>query len=281
MIVPVIIAGFLGFWLGGRKTTAVGLEHEFIQISRAELKEYESLKDEKQKFEKANEILAKVMQLFVADLGLRIGEAPACRLDSNLTPKINAERLEDKKSEPPPPPLPSPPQKLVAETQAPPAAAAAAATSPPPEKKSGATTDSNNPRNWRSGGITPEKVKNAAHALYQAILWRAPDEKAIQEFTQRMTESGWSAYTARAKRLFRSREFSTDVAPNHQNEKIINRVFAIFLGRCAFKPELERASVEITRRGHAEVLTDVIQTARRRNPDQILAGGYPVTSCAE
>ena len=54
---------------------------QFSDLSDDEMQEYLSLKDQKAKFEKANEILARIMQIFIADMGLHSAGESLCRIN--------------------------------------------------------------------------------------------------------------------------------------------------------------------------------------------------------
>ncbi len=287
-IFSIIIVAALSFWAGRRSSEVpvatepadeAGLSADFTAISQKDMREYLELKSQREKFDKANEILAKVMQLFIADLGLRSAAAPQCKLPDRRAEKAAGKAAPTEL----PPTMVAPPTESTAakpttsEYIAQPATTAAAAAAP---EKSTAANDKS-PTSGRRGPIAPEKAKNAVHALYQAILWRAPDERGGDEATRRMTESGWSAYMSNARRMVRSREFLQDVVPNHTPEQIIHRMYAVYFGRCAFAQELAQQLDSLKIRGASEVVNSIIGTARRRNADQILSGGFSPTSCKE
>lgn len=86
-ILAVGIAFLYGFQLGSSRLVKKvqkleGIRHEFSELSNDELKDYLNLKDQKMKYDKANEILAKIMQIFIADLGLHSAENQVCKINS-------------------------------------------------------------------------------------------------------------------------------------------------------------------------------------------------------
>lgn len=51
------------------------LHDQFSKIAEVDMEEYSRLKDQEQKYQKADEILGKIVQIFLADLGLRVTDA--------------------------------------------------------------------------------------------------------------------------------------------------------------------------------------------------------------
>jgi hypothetical protein len=80
------------------------LEQKMRQISEVDLAEYGRLKDRKAQYEKAEEILAKIMQIFVADLGLRVAKSDIDKLSSKKPEAVVTQAL-------PASPPPSPPKR--------------------------------------------------------------------------------------------------------------------------------------------------------------------------
>lgn len=265
----------LTFYVGKKSAVAPpvpeGARAEFAQISEAELREYQQLKDEREKVGKANQILAKVMQIFIADLGLRAADA-TCKIGATetATPKPP--------EEPAPAPNPEPTKPVAVETKIEPApqltrderrrANRTTRTSPPAESRRG------------GGGFTPEKAKGAMTALYQAVLWRALSKSEEELATRRFADSGWGLYMDQARALVQSSEFLREIEPNHTPQKIINHMYAVYMGRCAFPNELDEHMQTLQRAGPRQVITGIISRARTNNADQIQSGGFPGGSCA-
>lgn len=129
LLLCVSIAG-VSFWLGrsfqeGQPVTVhtipdeshfaalKKMEQKMRQISEGDYTDYLRLKDRKAQYEKAEEILAKIMQIFVADLGLRLSKGdrekmPAKKTDASMTeaapasaPKRKAEAPHAAPAKPP------------------------------------------------------------------------------------------------------------------------------------------------------------------------------------
>jgi hypothetical protein len=105
------------------KTTLQSLEQKLRQISETDFAEYRRLKDRKAQYEKAEEILAKIMQIFVADLGLRMAG-----FEAGKTAKQEPKPAAPEPAAPAPPPTKKKPE--------PPPVVAAPPASGPPDWKS-------------------------------------------------------------------------------------------------------------------------------------------------
>lgn len=73
-------------------------KNDLISISQNEYHEYTQIKDLKQKYEKADELLGKVMLLFLADMGFKISKIPLSELEvgtaapENVTSSVEASK---------------------------------------------------------------------------------------------------------------------------------------------------------------------------------------------
>jgi hypothetical protein len=283
-------AAFAGVFIAGYKTghqeppapeTLEGVRADFEQLSKEDLRDYQELKDNRKKYEAANQILAKIMKIFVADLGLRISTQQQCQVNSpEFSPAPKAAVADTPPTvEPPPPPAPA----------ATPSSAPSASTPSNTRNRDRASEQSRgninqnrrNNTNSSSFGLVfgQERAKGAIHALYQAILWRAPDVNAEGESTTKFSEEGWGNYVAGARKLIRSQEFVGVVAPNHTPEQIINRIYAVYAGRCAFANEMSRSMRDYSSGNHGGLVATVIGSARRLHADQVFAGGFSPASC--
>lgn len=86
------------------KTALQGLEQKMRQISEQDLAEYNRLKDRRAQYEKAEEILAKILQIFVADLGLRINKGDLDKLAKHQAAPAAAPAPVETVAQAPPPP---------------------------------------------------------------------------------------------------------------------------------------------------------------------------------
>jgi hypothetical protein len=123
--------------------------------------------------------------------------------------------------------------------------------------------------------IPADKVRSVIRALYLAILWRNPD----QQSETMASPMSWGAYIGRGQRLVQSDEFLKQVDPNHTPQQIINRMYAVFRGRCAFAGEMKNQMDGLSRAGSRLIVANIITEGRHSNPDQILAGGFSPSSC--
>jgi len=282
IVATLLLVAGLGFFAGLRYAPPAptpaehsdNLSAEFIRISKEELEEYRSLQDQRARFNKANQILAQVMKVFIADLGLRISPSTQiCRIGTAESPgKLRQEMVASEPAATPPDVKPAATAAVAAE---PPGTASVTAKTPA-KSAAGSRAD---PANWRRGPVEPEKAKGAVHALYQAVLWRAPDDQGGAEATQKMSEDGWEAYLRNARGMIRSPEFLQEVEPNHTPVQIINHMYGVYFGRCAFPKELESRLNVLRGEGAGGVIAGVIRDSRRRHADQIFKGGYSPTSC--
>src|SRR6185436_1827882 len=88
------------------------LRGKFEKITEQDIDEYIHLKDMKAKYEKADEIFGKILNIFLLDLGLRMSAKQINDLKSAPPPKpfvheeppsLNANAEKPRESQPPPP----------------------------------------------------------------------------------------------------------------------------------------------------------------------------------
>jgi hypothetical protein len=236
------VAFFLGLHFGATPVVKKSpLCLEFADLTEDQMQEYLQLKDQQAKYEKANEIMAKIMQIFVADLGLHLTGEASCRIDSAEFPL--SKPIMAAPAEPPP---------KVKAPEPPP--------SPAPAK-----------RDHRSD--------KAIQALYQAVLWRAPDIKGEEQAAERFHDEHWEAYRQLGTGMMRGQEFLKQVEPNHTPQQIINHMYAVFMGRCAFNEEMRAHLDTLTSGGPGQVFSTILNSARQYHREQILAGGFSPSTC--
>lgn len=110
-ILILVAASFASFKVGQKSVKAP--EHDetaaeekvkanLVELTRADFEEYQKLKTLEERYQKADEILGKVVTLFLADLGLRLGykPTPLAQLQNSCAPCANPV------NQPPPAPLP-------------------------------------------------------------------------------------------------------------------------------------------------------------------------------
>ncbi len=276
LVVAVGIAFFYGFHVGtNRPEPKVDPPDEIC----ADMNEYRQLKQKEEKFDKANLILAKIMKVFIADLGLHASNKQLC--------KISLEKIVAAA----PPPAPAQPFVIPVSTQTPPSPTGPAGSNSILGRPIGTRNSPSRSRDGtRPGGtntsgrrliFTPETAKGAVHALYRAVLWRTPDEIGAAEAVSKFSEQGWEAYVRNARAMVQSDEFLREIEPNHSPQQIINHMYAVYMGRCAFASEMKRQMSLLSREGPRSVVASIINSARRTNADQILAGGFSVGSCGD
>jgi hypothetical protein len=214
---------------------------QFSGLSDDDMQDYLSLKDQKSKFEKANEILAKIMQIFIADMGLHAANEPMCRMNV---------------------------------TEFPIAAVAPAPSIPAPQAEKPKEKPEAQPSKL---GITLDPAK----ALYQAILWRAEDEKGGLTINDRYRTGKWSAYFHEGRRMLHSPEFFKKIEPTHTPQQIINHMYAVYFGRCAFPEEIRRQLDALSQsNGAGRVFENIVNDARETLTVQIEAGGFSPSTCS-
>src|SRR5665213_3193658 len=87
VFVAVGIAFFSGLHFGSSRTPQkIGICLDLAELSSDEMQDYLLLKDQKQKYDKANEILARIMQIFIGDLGLHAAGEQSCKINSTEFP---------------------------------------------------------------------------------------------------------------------------------------------------------------------------------------------------
>lgn len=127
--------------------------------------------------------------------------------------------------------------------------------------------------------INPNDAKGAVHALYQAILWRKPDNAGGTAAAEAFSRIGWQTYLGNAKDMISSREFFERIAPIHSDESIINRMYAIFLNRCSSPHEMQDHIGHLRDNETGKVTTSILNKAIDENKQQIFEGGYKPESC--
>lgn len=86
--IAVLMAVAIGSYQFGRNSQAPAqqVKKDLINLTRADFEEYQSLKTMEEKYKKADEILGKIVLVFLADLGVRLSFQPAPALVSNCAP---------------------------------------------------------------------------------------------------------------------------------------------------------------------------------------------------
>jgi hypothetical protein len=258
-------AFFTGIHFGSSRTPQqAGICLDFADLSKEELQEYLALKEQKQKYDKANEILAKMIQIFIADMGLHDAGEQLCKINSTEFPLAHAAKVS-----------PPPPRKE--NTQPPPVATLV--PEPPPPPATVKATGHGRSSSLGHGGISAPNALGAIRALYQAILWRAADAKSEVTASEKFSNEGWNAYIHNGQNLIRGPEFSKQIVPNHTSEQIINHLYAVFMGRCAFPQEMKEALDNQAGDGPARLVESLITYAHQNIPDQVYAGGFSPSTC--
>ncbi len=245
-----------------------GLSGEFAQISQRELQEYMQLKDDKAKYEKANEILGRVMMLFIADMGLRVGNPDFNILDVAQSPR--------------PPMLASPPIHAAPEPAVKePALRADKAPAAMKERTTGTVEKKSTAADLKPSEFdTPANEVGAINALYLGVLWREPDAASLPSLGMRLRRAGWSGFVALARDMVGSSEFQRLIEPRHKPEQIVNHMYAVFLGRCPSGFELT-GHLRAVRRSYTEATLAILEKAHTSSMSQIYNGGFNVNSCKE
>jgi hypothetical protein len=246
-----------------------GVQAEFQLLSREDLREYQELKEKRLKYEAANHILARVMQIFVADLGLHTLKQRDCKINTGeVTAPIATEPVHAQTF---PQTLPSPGASGQARAEA--------RVDQP--VASGKGRYGRWGKGVNGGEFDMEKAKGMVRALFQATVWRVPDVGNESAIAQKIAAGGWSNYNQRARDLLRSREFTRDIVPNRTPQQVINQMHSVYLGRCAFENELNDFMIAVQKSGYDGVLIQIINKARNNNPEQIFSGGFNPKSCSE
>lgn len=127
--------------------------------------------------------------------------------------------------------------------------------------------------------IEPKDAKGAVFALYQAILWREPDQAGGASAVDAFSRIGWKTYMENAKNMIASTEFFERIAPNHSAEAIINRMYAIFLNRCASAHEMQDHMGSLRDNETGNITDSILNKAIDENKQKIFEGGYKANSC--
>ena len=72
-----------------------GLQEKFSDLDKVDIEEYLQLKTQKEKYEKADEILTKIMKIFLVNLGLRISQDRVKSVETHLSGKKSNSRREE------------------------------------------------------------------------------------------------------------------------------------------------------------------------------------------
>jgi hypothetical protein len=235
----------------------------FKNLTNAELEDYLKLKDQREKYEKADELLSKMMLLFLADLGLHSKK-------ENFHPLALAKKQSDSQK-----------LKIAGENNTEDSDAKNLKVESVPSKSVGSTAKTIDGTETKPlvFSISKEQAVGGVSALYQAILWRNPDTQGGEKASDKFSFEGWSAYTKNAMYMVISREFRDKIESNHTPQEIINHMYSVFLGRCARAFEMNRHIEDLNRGGPPKIVVDIINKGREKNSDQILAGGFPASSC--
>jgi hypothetical protein len=86
-------------------------------------------------------------------------------------------------------------------------------------------------------------------------------------------------YLNNAKAMVQSPEFLKDIEPEHSSKDIVNRMYAVFLGRCASDSEMRDHLADLKGEGPPRIVSDIVAKARDTNPTKIFEGGFRPTSC--
>lgn len=249
-------------------------EHENkFSITSAEFDEYEKLKGRKKQYEKANEILGKMLVIFLADLGLRLKNSDADII--GFSQKSQS-------------------QRAVKENNVQNVEASAAASETQIDRRKKIEKKSPNqfaqkrerepvPAKARENGflkkVTREQARGAVVALYQAVLWRNPDKAGGASAARRFSNGRWVTYIRNAREMAMSQEFESKIWTNYTRKQIINRMYAVFMGRCASGIEM-KVHLKLMDGGRGRrVIADILKDARELHFTQIFKGGYKPESC--
>lgn len=266
---------FVGGYRFGNKEIALPptseIQNEFVKLSKEDLKDYANLKESRQKYEMANQILAKVVKIFIADLGLK-NSPPTCQLDhpSSHTQANPVPPVEPKD------PATGPTQTAPSETKDE-ARSAPIAKEPAKPPKTNPSRSAPSLRYVRR--FSPEQARGAMTALYQAVLWRALGSTAAEMAEKNFAEAGWQLYLRKARAIVKSAEFLSEIEPHHTPQQIISRMNAVYRGRCPTAGEMEEFLNILARSGPSEVIATIIQRGRKYYSNEILSGGFNPNSC--
>jgi hypothetical protein len=262
------ISGYgLGTYRAGRERLK-GLESEFARISHTELRDYQNLKDERAKYDKANEILSRIMMIFLADLGLHLENTRPDFLAGISKPP------EEKECAP------------CAQAQEPSRSRMVKVSEEGPQPRF--ISKKKEEKNFRKNPtstvghqvVSKEEARGATYALYQAIVWREPDAEGGKSAERQMIAVGWENYIRKAQDAITSHEFQNTIEPNHSVEEIINRIYAVYFGRCANRLEMSDQLSVLNREGAKRMIAGILNKARENNLKQIYSGGYNPNSCS-
>lgn len=128
--------------------------------------------------------------------------------------------------------------------------------------------------------IDPKNAKGAVHALYQAILWRDPDRSGGAAAVDALSRIGWKTYIGNAGDMIKSKEFLEQIAPNRSAQTVINRMYAIFLNRCANPHEMQDHLGNLRDEETEKITSSILNKAIEDNKQKIFEGGYNPESCS-
>lgn len=80
--------------------------------------------------------------------------------------------------------------------------------------------------------------------------------------------------------MITSPEFGEKIATQHSTFQIIDRISAVFLGRCSTSAELEKHLESLKDDQPGEITTWILREARLKDAGQIFKGGYPPSRCS-
>ncbi|WP_413287734.1 hypothetical protein [Bdellovibrio sp. HCB337] len=155
----VVVVAFASFKFGQKSVQAPEADEtsaenkakeDLIELTRADFEEYQKLKTLEERYQKADEILGKVVTLFLADLGLRLAykPVPASQLQSTCEPcAVNPV------NQPPPAPIPT--------------ATVTASATPPPNTRANQA--------WRSLEASVTRERDPEQALNTLRKMEIPD----------------------------------------------------------------------------------------------------------
>lgn len=250
------------------------LNFKLFSLSEKEFNAYQNLKDQKSKYDKANEILGKMVLLFIADMGLHLGNGESGQQDYfKPNDSLPSSRTDIKIGSTSTTSNPTGP------------AVTPSVTSTPDNNVVAESTPIDAPI------VTPKKTKlpsmvNAAQAkgavfaLYQAFLWRAPGKEGGAAATSNFTSNGWTAYLKNAREMVGSDEFRNRILPAYTSEQLITHAFSVYFGRCPTDSEYRNHLRYVDSGNFQRAAASIINKARDAGTVELFTGGFNSSTCA-
>lgn len=251
------------------------LNFRLFSISEKEFKEYQNLKDQKSKYDKANEILAKMVLLFIADMGLQLGPGDSSAQDFfKVKFPVDSDRSVVKTGN----------EAILNNSKG---GAVMPTVTPMPESTAAydvATTPEGTPISKSKKGKLPSMVnaaqaKGAVFALYQAFLWRAPDGEGGSAAVGNFTSNGWSAYLRNAREMVGSDEFRNRILSAYTPEQLITHAFSVYFGRCPTDTEYRNHLRYVDSGNFQRAAANIITKARDAGTVELFTGGFNPSTC--